>query len=103
VSSSRPGSRAIRSGTRSNLLSPTGPLAPVPVCEEYLGFAFPAAIDDLVRITGVVFDIGCGIVPMNDFRPKLSILVEPWDEYFLLEVIEHLAAISLLSPLASSG
>ncbi len=31
--------------------------------------------------TDVVLDIGPGIKPMNYFRPKLHILVEPWGEY----------------------
>lgn len=31
--------------------------------------------------TDVVLDIGCGIVPMNYFRPKFHIMVEPWHEY----------------------
>ena len=39
------------------------------------------AMDTLVIETDTVLDIGCGIVPMNYFRPKLHIMVEPWDEY----------------------
>ncbi|MBY3167867.1 class I SAM-dependent methyltransferase [Rhizobium laguerreae] len=34
-----------------------------------------------IRETDVVADIGCGIVPMNYFRPKLHLMVEPWKEY----------------------
>lgn len=39
------------------------------------------AIEELVVKTEVVLDIGCGIVPMNFFRPKLHLMVEPWNEY----------------------
>jgi protein-L-isoaspartate O-methyltransferase len=39
------------------------------------------AAEKAVKETEVVLDIGCGIVPMNYFRPKLHILVEPWMEY----------------------
>jgi len=38
-------------------------------------------IDTAVTETDTVLDIGCGIVPMSYFRPKLHIMVEPWDEY----------------------
>lgn len=38
-------------------------------------------IDAIVIETDTVLDVGCGIVPMNYFRPKLHIMVEPWDEY----------------------
>lgn len=31
--------------------------------------------------TDVVLDIGCGIMPMNYFRPKLHLMAEPWREY----------------------
>ncbi|MFK7871472.1 MAG: methyltransferase domain-containing protein [Roseobacter sp.] len=34
-----------------------------------------------IRETDVVADIGCGIVPMNYFRPKLHLMIEPWNEY----------------------
>ncbi len=43
--------------------------------------SFLDAIDSTVAETDVVLDLGCGIVPMNYFRPKLHIMVEPWDEY----------------------
>ena len=39
------------------------------------------AIERVVKETDVVLDIGCGIAPMNYFRPKLHLLVEPWKEY----------------------
>jgi len=39
------------------------------------------AIDAAVIETDTVLDIGCGIVPMSYFRPKLHIMVEPWGEY----------------------
>lgn len=35
----------------------------------------------VVRETDVVADIGCGIVPMNYFRPKFHLMIEPWKEY----------------------
>lgn len=40
-----------------------------------------AAVERAIKETDVVMDIGCGIVPMNYFRPKLHLLVEPWKEY----------------------
>lgn len=40
-----------------------------------------SAVCGIVRETEVVVDIGCGIVPMNYFRPKLHLMVEPWNEY----------------------
>lgn len=39
------------------------------------------AIEKAVRETEVVLDIGCGIMPINYFRPKLHLMVEPWKEY----------------------
>lgn len=39
------------------------------------------AIDRVVVETDIVLDIGCGIVPINYFRPKLHIMVEPFEEY----------------------
>lgn len=39
------------------------------------------AIEKAIKETEVVGDIGCGIVPMNYFRPKLHIMVEPCKEY----------------------
>ncbi|SIR14672.1 Methyltransferase domain-containing protein [Rhizobium sp. RU33A] len=39
------------------------------------------AIDEIVVETDIALDVGCGIVPMNYFRPKLHIMVEPWEEY----------------------
>ncbi|WP_072378397.1 methyltransferase domain-containing protein [Hyphomicrobium sp. NDB2Meth4] len=43
--------------------------------------SFLDAADLAVEATDVALDLGCGVVPMNYFRPKLHILVEPWDEY----------------------
>lgn len=34
-----------------------------------------------IRETEIVADIGCGIVPMNYFRPKMHFMIEPWKEY----------------------
>jgi hypothetical protein len=39
------------------------------------------AVEKLIKETDVVLDIGCGIRPMNYFRPKLHILVDPCQEY----------------------
>jgi len=39
------------------------------------------AIKIAVKETDVVLDIGCGIAPMNYFRPKFHLMVEPWKEY----------------------
>lgn len=47
------------------------------------------AIEKVVKKTEVVVDIGCGIVPMNYFRPKLHILVEPWKEYSDILAYRH--------------
>ena len=43
--------------------------------------AFLTEAAKAIRETDVVADIGCGIVPMNYFRPKLHLMVEPWREY----------------------
>ena len=40
-----------------------------------------SSISDLVKETEIILDVGCGIVPINYFRPKLHIMVEPWKEY----------------------
>lgn len=40
-----------------------------------------AAAKEHIVETDVALDIGCGIVPMNYFRPKLHIMAEPWHEY----------------------
>ena len=40
-----------------------------------------AAVEKAVKETDVVLDIGCGIMPMNYFRPKVHLMVEPWLEY----------------------
>jgi protein-L-isoaspartate O-methyltransferase len=40
-----------------------------------------AAVEKAVRETETVLDIGCGIAPMNYFRPKMHFMVEPWAEY----------------------
>ncbi|WP_395517397.1 methyltransferase domain-containing protein [Pseudorhizobium flavum] len=36
---------------------------------------------DRINEADVVLDIGCGIMPMNYFRPRLHIMAEPWEEY----------------------
>lgn len=40
-----------------------------------------SAAEKMVIDTDIVLDIGCGIVPMSYFRPKLHIMMEPWHEY----------------------
>lgn len=52
--------------------------------EEFLGAAAKA-----IKPTDVVFDIGCGIVPMNYFRPKVHFMVEPWKEYADILTYRH--------------
>jgi SAM-dependent methyltransferase len=42
---------------------------------------FLAKAASAIRETETVLDIGCGIVPMNFFRPKLHFMVEPWKQY----------------------
>jgi glycosyltransferase involved in cell wall biosynthesis/2-polyprenyl-3-methyl-5-hydroxy-6-metoxy-1,4-benzoquinol methylase len=42
-----------------------------------------------IKQTEVVADIGCGIVPMNYFRPKLHIMIEPWSEYTDILAYRH--------------
>jgi hypothetical protein len=39
------------------------------------------AVKNCIKATEVVLDVGCGIVPMNYFRPKMHLMVEPWKEY----------------------
>lgn len=48
-----------------------------------------AAVEKAVKETEVVVDIGCGIVPMNYFRPKLHLMVEPWQEYSNILAYRH--------------
>jgi hypothetical protein len=48
-----------------------------------------SAVEKTVRETEVVVDIGCGIVPMNYFRPKLHLMVEPWKEYSDILAYRH--------------
>lgn len=43
--------------------------------------SFLNAVDATVIETDVALDIGCGIVPMAYYRPKLHIMAEPWEEY----------------------
>lgn len=48
-----------------------------------------SAVEKTVRETDVVVDIGCGIAPMNYFRPKLHLMVEPWKEYSDILAYRH--------------
>lgn len=48
-----------------------------------------AAVEKTVKETEVVADVGCGIVPMNYFRPKLHLMVEPWQEYTDILAYRH--------------
>ncbi|WP_114689316.1 class I SAM-dependent methyltransferase [Polynucleobacter necessarius] len=43
--------------------------------------ALNQAIVNYIRYVDVVLDVGCGIVPMAYFRPKIHLMVEPWQEY----------------------
>lgn len=54
------------------------------------------AIHKAVEKTEVVLDIGCGIVPMNYFRPKLHLMVEPWWEYYDILKYRHAGDKSVL-------
>jgi len=54
------------------------------------------AINDLVIETDIALDLGCGIVPMNYFRPKLHIMVEPWHEYAAILAHRHTSDKSVL-------
>ncbi|EFK95920.1 conserved hypothetical protein, partial [sediment metagenome] len=42
-----------------------------------------------VEATDTVLDIGAGIVPMNYFRPKLHIILEPHEEYVRILLYRH--------------
>jgi len=48
-----------------------------------------AAVEKTVKETEVVVDIGCGIVPMSYFRPKLHFMVEPSQEYSAILKYRH--------------
>lgn len=48
-----------------------------------------SAVETTIRETEVVVDIGCGIVPMTYFRPKLHLMVEPWKEYSDILTYRH--------------
>ena len=43
--------------------------------------ALNLGIENYIRHVDVVLDVGCGIVPMAYFRPKIHLMVEPWQEY----------------------
>ena len=47
------------------------------------------AVENAVKETEVVADIGCGIMPINYFRPKLHFLIEPWREYADILTYRH--------------
>lgn len=59
-------------------------IAQATVVDSYF-FGTPLELETAIKIavkeTDVVLDIGCGIAPMNYFRPKLHLMVEPWKEY----------------------
>ncbi len=44
-------------------------------------------IEKQVKETEIVVDIGCGIMPMNYFRPKLHVMVDLWKEY--TDILTH--------------
>ena len=45
------------------------------------------AVENAISKVDVVLDIGPGIAPMNYFRPKFHILLEPFDEY--VQILNH--------------
>lgn len=49
-----------------------------------------------IEDTDVVLDVGCGIVPMNFFRPRLHIMLEPFDEYLDILSYRHAGDKSVL-------
>lgn len=65
----------------------TDPAIDFPGCEFQNEFYFTNesdllnAVESKIKKTDVVLDIGCGIMPMNYFRPSLHIMLEPWKEY----------------------
>ena len=38
-------------------------------------------IEEIVKKTEVIADIGCGLAPINYFRPALHFMIDPWHEY----------------------
>jgi len=44
-------------------------------------------IEEIVKETEVIADIGCGIAPINYFRPALHFLIDPWHEY--TDILSH--------------
>lgn len=50
---------------------------------------FLAAAERAIKKTEVVLDIGCGIRPMNYFRAKLHLMVEPCKEYSDILTYRH--------------
>ena len=46
-----------------------------------------SAVEKVIKETEIVADLGCGIMPMNYFRPKLHFLIEPWKEY--TDILSH--------------
>ena len=57
---------------------------------------FLTEVEYAIKETDVVVDIGCGIRPMNYFRPKLHIMVEPWKEYVNILTYRHAGDKSIL-------
>lgn len=43
--------------------------------------SFWSSVEKHIENVDVVLDVGCGIVPMNFFRPALHIMLEPYKEY----------------------
>lgn len=54
------------------------------------------SIEKEIKETEIVLDIGCGIVPMNYFRPKLHVMVDPWKEYVDILSFRHAGDKSVL-------
>lgn len=72
---------------QTNPVAQTDDLAAV-VYYETPGQLLQAA-EKAIKKTEVVLDIGCGIRPMNYFRPKLHVMVEPWQEYSDILAYRH--------------
>ena len=69
---------------KSDFIENVDGIAQTTVLDSYF-FDTPLELETAIKIavkeTDVVLDIGCGIAPMNYFRPKLHLMVEPWKEY----------------------
>lgn len=51
--------------------------------------SFWSSVEKYIEYVDVALDIGCGIVPMNYFRPALHIMLEPYKEYVDILLQRH--------------